>query len=239
MQFKLADFFHGLKKGSPIALGYIPIAIAFGILARSAEITPHAIILMSALVFAGASQFIAVNLLLSGVGPWQIIITTFIVNSRHFLMSSYLAQRLSDKIPAKLMPIISFGVTDETFSLASLTASRDLTTGFISGLNLIAYLAWVSGTALGVFIEQGLPKIVQSSLGIALYAMFIGLLIPNFKESKGIVIISLVAMILNSILNWGPGLLKLIPQGWQLIIAAIIASCLGAYLFPKEVTDIE
>lgn len=229
----------GIKKGSTIALGYIPIAITFGLLAKNIGLSAEITILMSAVVFAGASQFVAVNLLQVGTGPWQIILTTFIVNLRHLLMSASLAERIKEKIPKSWIPLLSFGITDETFSFASLTPQAQLNKGYILGINSIAYLAWVGGTALGVYLGQGLPTIIKNSMGIALYAMFIGLLVPSLKKSKSITIVSLIAIFISSILNWGPNFLQNISRGWKIIIVTILASALGAYFFPEVGEELE
>ena len=229
----------GFKKGSTIALGYIPIAITFGLLAKSTGIPAEITILMSALVFAGASQFVAVNLLQLHTGAWEIVLTTFIVNLRHLLMSASLSAKIKNKIPQTWIPLLSFGITDETFSFLSLTDKEKLNTGYILGINAIAYFAWVGGTALGVYLGQGLPAIIKNSMGIALYAMFIGLLIPSIKKSNPVAIVSLIAVFISAVLNWGPNFLQQISRGWKIIIVTILASAIGAYLFPEAGETIE
>lgn len=229
----------GIKKGSTIALGYIPIAITFGLLAKSTGIPAEMAILMSALVFAGASQFVAINLLQLHTGAWEIVLTTFIVNLRHLLMSASLSTKIKDKVPQAWIPLLSFGITDETFSFLSLTEQEKLSTGYILGINAIAYSAWVGGTALGVYLGQGLPTIIKNSMGIALYAMFIGLLIPSIKKSNSIALVSLIAVLISSLLHWGPSFLQQISRGWKIIIVTILASAIGAYLFPEVGEAIE
>ena len=229
-----SNLLSGIKRGSTIALGYIPIAITFGLLSKANGISAKITILMSAMVFAGASQFVAINLLKIGTGIWEIIFTTFIVNLRHFLMSASLAEKIKDKVPQHWIPLISFGITDETFSFISLSNKENLSTEYILGINTIAYLAWVGGTAIGVYLGKGLPSIIQNSMGIALYAMFIGLLVPSLKRSKEIAIVALLAIIINSLLYYGPSLIADISTGWKIISVTILASTIGAYLFPKE-----
>ncbi|WP_269431648.1 AzlC family ABC transporter permease [Bacillus sp. JCM 19034] len=87
-------FKKGLKIGIPVAIGYIPIAIAFGLLAKSAQISDIVTLMMSLIIFAGASQFIGINLIMAGVAYWEIVFTTFLLNVRHFLMTASLSQRL-------------------------------------------------------------------------------------------------------------------------------------------------
>jgi 4-azaleucine resistance transporter AzlC len=227
------EFIQGIKRGIPVAIGYIPIGIAYGLLAKSFDLPNIMIILMSIIVYAGASQFIAVNLIMVGVTPVEIIITTFILNLRHFLMSASLYQRLPNWLTMKWLTLLSFGVTDETFSVASTEKEHKISPKYLLGLFIIAYLSWIIGSAIGVFFAVGLPTSVQNSMGIALYAMFIGLLIPSLKGSKPIQIIVLIAMIISSLLYWFNSYLNL-STGWSIIITTIISSLIGAILFPKE-----
>ncbi|MCK8823805.1 AzlC family ABC transporter permease [Fuchsiella alkaliacetigena] len=238
MEFR-KDFLSGLKKGSSIALGYLPIAITFGLIANSKGVPNQISILMSLLVFAGASQFIAINLLSLSTAYWQIVVTTFIVNLRHLLMTASIAQKIKNKVPKKWLPLLAFGITDETFSLISLSPKTSLSTAFILGVNIIAYTAWITGTAIGVYIGSSLPKIIQASMGIALYAMFIGLLLPSLKESRQVLIISALAIAISSLLYWGTSSLATISQGWQIIITTVLASTIGALIFTEEVSSNE
>lgn len=229
-------FLQGLKYGIPIALGYIPIAIAFGILTASEGIPFLTGMLMSLTVFAGASQFVAVNLMSLGAAAGEIILTTFILNFRHFLMSASLSQRLDENISLSLRSILSFGITDETFSLASVTKlneEKKLPFSFLLGLMLISFTAWNVGTWIGLFMGNILPDILQNSMGIALYVMFIGLLVPSMKSSFPIVVVALTAMFTHSaiiFIPWIPGF----STGWNIIFSTMLGAFLGTILFPKE-----
>ena len=233
---RTSEFKQGLKAGAPIALGYIPIAITFGVLSQTQGVPLHIPILMSVLVFAGASQFIALNLLYLGTGGLEIILTTFVVNLRHLIMSASVARRIKQVIPDKLVPVISFGITDETFSLISLSPPDQMSASFVMGVQIIAYLSWVSGTALGVLVGGGLPDILQASMGIALYAMFIGLLVPNVTTSQAVLMVVLLAMGINTVFHFSPGALSSISDGWAIIITTVLASAIGAAVFPKGVS---
>ncbi|ADL12651.1 AzlC family ABC transporter permease [Acetohalobium arabaticum] len=227
------SFTAGIKEGIPIALGYIPIAITFGLVAESAGINKQISILMSLLVFAGASQFVAVNLLAVGSGVGEVILTTFIVNLRHLLMAASISQRFRDNVSKGWRALLAFGITDETFSLASLRSEEKLSTSFMLGLNLISYLSWVAGTGIGVFVGAELPSAIQASMGIALYAMFIGLLVPSLQKSYSVVGVVIFAVVINSLLNW-LSVFSSISDGWKIVITTILAAFLGAVLFPKE-----
>ena len=137
---KKKRFLEGVKVGAPVAVGYIPIAVAFGLLARSAAIPNEIIILMSLLIYAGASQFIGINLLVLGASYNEIVITTFILNLRHFLMTAALSQKIEAEISKKWRALLAFGVTDETFTIGVLQSDKKMSPYFILGLNSIAYL---------------------------------------------------------------------------------------------------
>lgn len=228
----------GIKAGTVIALGYIPIAIAFGLLAKAAGIAWWIPCLMSLIVFAGASQFVGINMIALGAASWEIVMTTFILNLRHFLMSTALSQRIRGGTSKGLLALIAFGVTDETFSVASLRKEGKLTASFLLGLNFIAYSAWNAGTWLGMALGSTLPASVQSSMGISLYAMFIGLLIPTLRQSHPALTVACLSIAASSFLSWVPGLREL-SAGWIIMIATLIASTAGALLFPAQESDKE
>jgi 4-azaleucine resistance transporter AzlC len=234
---KSLSFKEGVKVGIPIAVGYIPIAVAFGLLAKSADIPNSISLLMSLVIFAGASQFVGVNLLALGIAPWEIVMTTFILNLRHFLMSASLSQRIEEGTSKKYLALLSFGITDETFSIASLRNEDKLSPGFILGLNLTAFSAWNAGTWIGVFLATGLPESIKTSMGIALYAMFIGLLVPSLK-SRPVLTVSLLSIMFNLLLNYIP-LFDNLSTGWCIIISTIISSIIGTILFPQGVKNNE
>lgn len=229
-------FTAGLKAGIPIAVGYIPIAIAFGLLAKSAGIPNYISLLMSLAIFAGASQFVGVNLIALGANPWEIIMTTFILNLRHFLMTAAISQRIEPGTSKKWMALLAFGITDETFSVASLRREQKFSPKFVFGLNLIAFSAWNAGTWIGVFLATGIPESLKTSMGIALYAMFIGLLVPSLKKSRPVFKIALLAVAVNSLLHWAP-VFNNLSTGWGIIISTVFASFIGAIIFPKGVAS--
>ena len=174
---KREQLIRGMKTGISIAVGYIPIAITFGLLSKAAGV-PNAIsIMMSVVVYAGASQFVAVNLLALHTGYWEIILTTFILNFRHFLMSAFISQRIEKGLSKPWMALLAFGITDETFAVASMEKEQQLNPWFLLGLNLIAFSAWNAGTWAGVFLGTALPDSVQSSMRIAADVI-------NYKESR-------------------------------------------------------
>jgi 4-azaleucine resistance transporter AzlC len=231
---KTTGGWEGLLAGLPVALGYLPTAVAFGLMARSLQIPSLIACLMSVLIFAGAAQFMGIQMLAAGASAPQVILATFLLNLRHLLMSASLSQKLENGIAAGGRAAISFGVTDETFAVATLrTGGGKLSPSFLLGLNTVAYAAWVGGTTIGVLLGQKLAVTVQESLAISLYAMFIALLVPNIRKSSRFLVIALVAIIINSGLRWSPWFN--LSSGWSLVIAITAAAALGAVLYPQGV----
>lgn len=225
-------FWQGAKAGMPVAIGYIPIAIAFGLLAKSLAIPNYITALMSLLIYAGASQFIGINLLVAGASFGEIVIATFLLNLRHFLMTGTLSQRLEEDVSRPWRALLAFGVTDETFSVSALNKEATLSKYFILGINTIAFAAWNVGTWLGLFAAAGLPGVVKASMGIALYAMFIGLLVPHVKKSRPALIVSLLAVMINSGSYYLTALAG-VSNGWGIIIATVASAAVGAHIYGK------
>jgi 4-azaleucine resistance transporter AzlC len=230
---KALAFKEGLKAGIPIAVGYLPIAITFGLMTKAAGIPSYVGILMSLILYAGASQFVGINLLVLGAASWEIVLTTFILNLRHFLMSASLSQSLKPKSSKSLLPLISYGITDETFTVASLNSKDKLDVYYLLGLNIIAFSAWNIGTWCGLFLASGLPQSLKDSMGIALYAMFLGLLIPSAAKSRSVLVIALIAASTHGLIKWLP-MLNSLSAGWSIIISTVIAAAVGAYLYPQK-----
>jgi len=231
----------GLKAGGLIGLGYIPIAIAFGLLAQPNGVPWWIAALMSLIVFAGASQFVGLNMIALGVAGWEIVMMTFILNLRHFLMSTSLSQRIPQGTSRKTLGWIAFGVTDESFSVASLRPEAMLTARYLLALNFVAFAAWNAGTWLGLALGSSLPQALQSSMGIALYAMFIGLLVPSLKTSKPAIVVTALSIATASLLHWLPPF-RALSTGWVIILSTLVGSTAGAWLFPageqlKEVSQ--
>lgn len=221
-------FKDGVIDSLPIVIGFVPIAMAFGILSKTTGITMTDSILFSALLFAGASQFIALNLLLVGAGMGEIILTTLLVNFRHFLMSASLATRVTNDMKS-WSPFIAFGITDEVFSVASFKEGT-LTKEYMISLEFMAYSAWVCGTALGYLVGGILPTAVKSSMGVALYAMFAAILMPEIKKTFKAAILAGLAGVINTLCKYFLAL----PQGWSIVLSIVLVSFSGLYLFKEE-----
>ncbi len=217
-----------VKAGIPIFIGYVPAAVAFGILSKGCGITLLECFMFSAVVFAGASQFIALNLLMTGMGPGGIILTTLLVNFRHFLMSAYLSTRIG-KMTKRYMVLIAFGVTDEVFSVLSFKKGI-LSKTFVFILQLSAYTAWVSGTLAGYVLGGFLPEILSRSMGVALYALLLAILLPEIKQSTKALMLAIASGVLNTLLIK----LDLLPDGWSVIVCILVIAAAGSFVMTRE-----
>ena len=126
--------------------------------------------------------------------------------------------------------ITAFGITDEIFAVAS-TVPVKITFPFMAGLIAIPYIGWASGTVMGAFINNLLPKSLADAMGITLYAMFIAIIIPAARRDKNVLIVLIAAVAVSCILYFA---LPFISSGWAVIIAAVLASAIGATLFPHK-----
>jgi 4-azaleucine resistance transporter AzlC len=224
----LTGFKKGFMAGLPIVFGYFPVAMAFGLLSRTTGVSFRDTCLFSLLVFAGASQFMALDLIKAGVGAANIILATFLLNLRHLMMSASLSQRLP-ALKKPWLPLIAFGVTDETFSISSLT-EEELTPAFLLALHGLPYTAWVLGSVAGYLVGTLLPPALQASFGIGLYALFAALLVPEIKKSVPVLFLAQI----SALIYLGITYLKLLPPGWTLIGAIIAASGLGALILKND-----
>ena len=221
------DFLRGVRTAIPILIGYFPAAMTFGLIAKNMDIDLVHACLMSIMVYAGASQFMALNLIESGIATGEIIIATLLMNFRHFLMSASLSSKLQEG--SRFLPVIAFGITDETFAIAS-TREQKFSSGFLIGLESVVYSSWIAGTAVGHTLGRVLPHAIQRSLGIALYALFIAILVPAVKRSHRAAVIALLSAGCHVLLSE----IRILSSGWNIIIAILFGAAVGSLLFNKS-----
>lgn len=229
------DFIDGTKQGIPIALGYFPVSFTFGLMAVNGGIPVWIVILISMTNLTSAGQFAGTNLIIAGAGYVEITVTTFVINIRYMLMSLSLSQKIKQGMSNIKRWTMAFGITDETFTVAAMQ-KKDITFAFMTGLEVLPYIGWALGTAAGAIVCTLLPETLQNSMGIALYAMFIALVIPAAKKSKAALVVVACSIFVSSLLKWIP-IFSVISGGWRIIIATVIACTLGAKFFPLE--DVE
>ena len=215
----------GLAAAWPICLGYLPIGMALGVLGQKAGLHPLAIGFMSVIVFAGSSQFIAVSMISTGMPPLTIVMTTFVVNLRHLLMSSALAIPFRGR-RRSLLTLFAYGVTDESFAVnyPKLTEGNwQIEHALV--VNHAANLTWIVSTIIGGYGGQYIP---EGAFGIdyALIAMFICLLIFQLRGR----VYFLTAIIAGAL---AVGLSLLLPGNWHIILASMLAATLGT-IFKRQ-----
>lgn len=214
------EIMKGLQAAAPIALGYLPLGMAFGILAAQHGLIPMDVFFLSLFVYAGSAQFIASAMLASGAAATAIIATTFLVNLRHLLMSASLAPFLKH-ISSPVLALISLGITDETYAAGyPEAATGKAKPAFYLGLNGLSHFSWIFSTVLGCLLGSRIPNPEKWGLDFALPAMFIGLLFMQMKNKKD-VLISLAAGILSV------ALVFVLKDNFNIIVATTAAALIG------------
>ena len=220
---KRKEFLSGVKAALPIVFGYIPVGMAFGVLAAQIGLTVSEVFFMSLLVYAGSGQFVAVSLMSAGASAVAIIFTTFLVNSRHILMSAALVPHVRN-IPRWSLPLISYGITDETFAVAMGEVTKENKGElFFLGLNITSQSFWILSTVIGASIGNIIPDPRAFGLHFAMPAMFIALLIMQIKNKKGI-LLAMLAIGLSILFK------SILPGNWNIILATILTATIGVMI---------
>lgn len=210
----------GVKASVPILLGYLPIGLAFGILAAQQGLSTMEILAMSLFVYAGSAQFIAAAMMASGADALSIITTTMFVNLRHLLMSASMSAQLK-KISTRVQAIIAMGITDETFAVSNHhLQSHDATPGYFAGLHFTSHACWILSTVLGGVFGAYLSEATKWGIDFALPAMFIGLLLMQMKGLKDI-LVAVCAGGLSLIIA------LTLKGNWNVLLASVLAATIG------------
>ena len=232
--FVMSETINEIKKGIigsiPIALGYLGVSFTFGILAVSYGINPGTATMISLLNLTSAGQFAGITAIAKGAGYLELFLTQFVINLRYSLMSLSLSQKLDKEFKTPKRLVASFVITDEIFAVAS---ARDcaVTFPFMIGLGVPPIIGWSLGTFLGATAGSLLPQTALSALSIALYAMFVAIVLPPAREHKPIAIVAVIALLISCGIYYIP-VFKMISSGFSVIITTIIAAGIGAFLFP-------
>ena len=229
-----SEYFKGFRDGLPIGLGYLSVSFAFGITAVKMGIPVIAEILISMTCVTSAGQVAGITAIASGGGFIEIALAQLIINLRYSLMSLSLSQKLCRKYSLFHRLTTSFGVTDEVFAVASARTEK-VTPPYMYGLITLPYIMWSAGTALGALLGGILPDFVTSALGIAIYGMFIAIVVPPARRFKGVLVVALMAAALSCAFKFLPFLDFL--GGFSVIICTVIAAAAGALIFPRPVED--
>ena len=225
-------FVRGMRDGIPICLGYFAVSFALGIAGRGVGMNAVQAFVMSLTMVASAGQFAAITLIGAGAGIIEMITTTVVVNLRYLLMSCSLTQKLSPETKLLHRLALSYCMTDEIFGL-SISVDGFLRPVYTYGITMISVSGWCLGTVLGVVAGNILPALVTNALGVAMYGMFLAIIIPPAKENHflgALVAVSMAASGLFSILPY----LKAISSGFRVIILTILIAGIAAVIHPIE-----
>lgn len=221
---------NGIKDGIPICFGYFAVSFTFGILAKNAGLTPLQAVVMSATNLTSAGQFAALGLIGASSTYFEMAVTQFILNIRYSLMSCSISQKLDSKKAFLHRFLIAFGVTDEIFGV-SVCKSNKLNPFYTYGLMSVSIPGWVLGTYVGVMSGNILPERIISALGIAIYGMFLAVIIPPAKDNKILSWLILLSMIISLLFARIP-IFRYISPGFKIIILTILIAGIAAFLFP-------
>ena len=225
----------GLKDGIPIALGYLSVSFAFGVTAVSLGVPEFIALIISMTNLTSAGQLAGVVIIASLGTVAEIILTQLVINARYFLMSLTLTQKLDKKFTLLDRLLCSIGITDEIFAVAVMN-DKPVTRNYLLGLMTLPYLGWSCGTLLGAVLGGILPQIIVNALNIALYAMFIAIVVPTAMQNKKVIPVVIISVALSCAFTFIP-VLNNVNSGIVYVVSALVASVIGALFFPIETNN--
>jgi len=223
-------FRQGLRDGVPIGLGYLAVSFSLGIAARNAGMTAFQSFLTSALCNASAGEYAGFTMIQAGAGLLELALMILIANARYLLMSFAMSQRLRPDTGLLHRLLMGFYITDEFFA-AAVARPGWLNPNYTYGAAAVAAPCWAFGTALGCIAGELMPARAVSALSVALFGMFLAVIIPPARRSR--VIAGLIAVCFAA--SWAAGrLFGAVPAGTRTIVLTVALSAAAALLFPKE-----
>ena len=229
------EYITGIKDGIPICLGYFSVSLAFGLTAVLSGMPVWAAVITSLTNLTSAGQFAGTNLMLAHGNMIEMAISMLIINARYFLMSLSVSQKVEQKMTMPQRMAISYGITDEIFAV-SMQRKTELTTPYMAGLITTPVLGWTFGTLTGAVASSLMPEILASALGIALYGMFIAIIIPPAREQRSVLFAIVLAIAFSVAFPYIP-LLNKLSSGWSIIVITLVVSAIAAWKFPIAVED--
>ena len=229
---KKKEFIEGIRDGLPICLGYFSVSMAFGLTAVLSGFPVWAAVMISLTNLTSAGQFAGMNIIAAQGALVEIGLTTLIINIRYFLMSISVSQKVEQKMTMGERLAVSFGITDEIFAV-SMQRDHELTLAYMAGLIITPVIGWTGGTLLGAVATSFLPAALSNALGIALYGMFIAVIVPPAREHKNVLFAVILAIAASVACNYLP-VIKNLSGGWTIIFITIVVCLIAAWLFPIE-----
>ena len=225
------DYLRGLKSGIPIALGYLSVSFSFGIMAITSGLSPWQAILISMTNLTSAGQLGGIGVMALPGQYFSMLLSQLTINIRYSFMALSLSQKTSGKFSGIKRWLAGFFLTDEIYAVAS--QEKQLSPIFFAGLSTLPYIGWALGTALGAILGQVLPDRVMNALGVALYAMFVAIVVPEAKKSKAVFVTTIISIILSVAFYYIP-VLSRVSTPVAICICAIVAAIIAALVFPVK-----
>lgn len=222
----------GLYDGLPICLGYLSVSFTFGMMATENGLPAWVALLISMTNLTSAGQFAGLALIISGGLYLEIAVTTFVINIRYMLMSLSLSQKLDPGMSTWQRCVLAFGNTDEIFAVA-MQQQGEVNARYLTGLILTPYFGWAAGTLLGATATGFLPAAVRSALGIAIYGMFLAIIVPPATKLRPVAVTVALSAAVSCVFRYTP-LLRNLSAGWVIIICALIAAGYAALRYPVD-----
>lgn len=226
----------GMRDGIPIGLGYLAVSFSLGIAAREAGLSPFQGFLASLSNNASAGEYAGFMLIAANSAYFEIALMTLVVNARYFLMGCALSQRLPPNMPIYHRLLLGYDLSDEIFGVT--IARRGFVNPYYTyGIVLVAAPCWSVGTAIGIFAGNLLPVRLVSALSVALYGMFLAVIIPPTRKNRVLLLTVAVSFAASFVFSAVPFLAQ-IQSGTRTIILTVVLSALAALFFPvKEESD--
>ena len=229
------SFSRGMYHGIPIALGYLSVSFGFGIKAVQSGLSVLAATLISATNLTSAGQAAGVDIIAACGGIIEMILVQLTINIRYSLMALSLSQKLDGSFTAPHRFAAAYGITDEIFAVCSAQKERPRPS-YMYGMIFVAFLGWVTGTALGAAAGELLPSSLSSAMGIVLYGMFIAIIIPSARKERSVLAAVAAAAGISCLFRY---VFTAVSGGFAVIISAVAASVLAALLFPVKDEEAE
>ena len=220
-------FWLGSKRAVPIALGYIPVGIAYAVYAGQTGFSPLEIILMSITTYSGSGQFLVVSMMGANAAIPVFMLALFLMNFRYFIMSTCVFN-LFAKLSFVKRLLFSHMVTDETFAIFTTSEREVIGVPYFLGLFVSSWLAWISGAVLGVLASSFLPYELTQALGIALFALFIAIIVPAGKADLRMAVLIVGTAVLNTFLY------EYVQESQAIVISTVVMALLGAIFIKKK-----
>lgn len=225
-------FLLGVRHSLPIVMGYLPVGIAYAVLALKTGFTPVQTLLMSLTCYSGSGQFLGVAMAGQGAGILAVAVGILLINFRYFIMSACVFVRFTALRLWQRLVLCHF-VTDETFAIFTTAPQERVNLRYFLGLFLTSYLAWFSGAALGIVASTLLPEDIVLALGIALYALFIAIIVPGCRQDVKLFVLVVAVAAANTLLaallerHFGPAAVS-----WGIVLTSLCGALVGAFFIP-------